>query len=244
MAKLLSEETANKIKQMIISGKFPFGSKLPSENELIEQLQVSRSTVREAIKLLKSSGVVTIKRGVGTYVKKMPGVTEDPLGLLFCPKDQRVMDLMEMRLLLEPGVAGLACERATKEDICVLFKCAKATQEMYSALSWDCSEQALRNAQDSDIAFHSAIFSATHNSALSRLFPLIQESLSRSFSTPEYARAHIDRHTSEGHFRIAELILEQDKEGVMEQSRKHILLSIQLLKASHEREESKNGSNA
>ena len=77
---LLSEEIANKIKQLIEKQYKP-GDKIPTEMELADFLGVSRTTIREAVKILCSSHILVIKRGNGTFVCENPGVPADPLGV-------------------------------------------------------------------------------------------------------------------------------------------------------------------
>lgn len=117
MANLMSAQVAEKLKRMITSGEYPPNTKFPNEPALMAQLNVSRSTIREAIKLLQSNNILEIRRGVGTFVLRVPGEMEDPMSFDTIPEERKVKDLMELRLLLEPGVARLASERATPEDI-------------------------------------------------------------------------------------------------------------------------------
>ena len=74
------------------------GDKLPNETVLSERLNAGRSSVREAMKLLASRNIVTIRQGSGTYIASSPGMVEDPLGLTFIGNKQKLIhDLLEVR---------------------------------------------------------------------------------------------------------------------------------------------------
>mgnify|MGYP002609528188 CR=1 FL=1 len=115
---MLSEKVAEQILKMItIEKKFNIGDKLPNENELSEELGVSRTTLREAVKFLIAHNVLEIKRGKGTYVADNKDLNED-YGL--SELENLVMDSMdffETRIMLEPTMANYAAKRATVDDI-------------------------------------------------------------------------------------------------------------------------------
>jgi hypothetical protein len=80
---LLSEKIAYNLSEAIKDGFFAPGEQLPPEMELSEKLSVSRATLREAIKFLESMNVVEVRRGIGTFVSQVPGLSDDALGLRF-----------------------------------------------------------------------------------------------------------------------------------------------------------------
>ena len=95
-----------------------FSASLPNEFELGEKFGVGRSTVREAVKLLSSKGIVEVRRGSGTYVVTTAKGLSDPLGLRSVQdKNALALDLVNVRLLLEPGIAEMAALNATEEDV-------------------------------------------------------------------------------------------------------------------------------
>ena len=103
--KNLSNEVSNLIIEMIQDNKYEPGSKLPNEMELSEMFNVSRTTIREAIKSLASNNIVEIVRGKGTFVAEKPGLVNDPLGVSFIRDKNLILSLFETRLLIEPKVA-------------------------------------------------------------------------------------------------------------------------------------------
>ena len=116
----LSQKTAEILQNMILHEHvYKSGEKLPNENELSEILGISRTTLREAIRILISAGILTVRRGRGTYVSEqadryaasgvdMPNVSQMKITL---------RDLYETRMIFEPEAAALACRRATDAEI-------------------------------------------------------------------------------------------------------------------------------
>ena len=126
--KLADSITAD-ILQEIKNQNYVPGDKIPNEFELAEKYQVSRTTIREAIKQLCSRNVLEIRRGNGTYVCKKLGRVTDPLGFEFTKDNAKlVKDLCEFRLITEPSFAYYAAERRTDDeaaaiiDVCTIIE--------------------------------------------------------------------------------------------------------------------------
>lgn len=114
----LTQRTADRLRHMIVKQKkFHFGEKLPNENDLSEQLGISRTTLREAIRILTSEGLLVVRRGKGTFVSDQINQYADPellgLGVLTDTKIT-LRDLYEARMIFEPEAAALACRRASR----------------------------------------------------------------------------------------------------------------------------------
>ena len=118
MRKDLPHQVADSLYKMIAdTQEFRPGDKLPGENTLSDRLGVSRSTLREAIKVLCSQGVLEVYRGKGTFVSEsMESFISFGLDELDLNRS-RVKDLFEARLLFEPQLAAMACQRATDEEL-------------------------------------------------------------------------------------------------------------------------------
>ena len=96
----LAEEMAVRLQEQIAQGRFEVGGKLPTESELMKIFGVGRSTVREAVKLLSSKGIVEVRRGSGTYVVTTAKGLSDPLNLRSVQdKNALALDLVNVRLL-------------------------------------------------------------------------------------------------------------------------------------------------
>ena len=162
----LSEQTADRLYEMIADEhRYLPGSKLPNENELSEELQVSRTTLREAISFLVAQGVLEIQRGKGTFVAaQLPTAGLDLTALAGMRSRGRARDLFEMRLIFEPATAALACQRATDEELEQIRKKAEKVElEARIGGDWPLADQ----------EFHLAIMRASHNEYMRRLYPII-----------------------------------------------------------------------
>ena len=116
--KSLPQKISEDIISLILEENLQPGDKLPNETILSERLNVGRSSIREAMKLLASRNIVTIRQGSGTYMASTPGMVEDPLGFTFIEnKEKLVHDLLEVRILLEPSIAAMAASNADESDI-------------------------------------------------------------------------------------------------------------------------------
>ena len=114
----LGEITAQKLVRMIQEKGYVPGDKLPTEMELSEVLRVGRNTVREALRILMSRNIVTIRQGSGTFVSEKNGIPDDPLGFTMMEDTGKLTrDLLQVRVILEPPIAALAAQNATEEDL-------------------------------------------------------------------------------------------------------------------------------
>ena len=167
----LSEQTADKLYEMIsVEGRYALGSKLPNENELSAQLNVSRTTLREAISFLAAQGVLEIRRGRGTFVcKKHPAGVVDMSALSGLHAMRRASDLFEMRLIFEPATVALACRRGSDEELQQILKKAERMEQVAAeGGDWPQADQ----------EFHWAIIKASHNEYMRRLYPIINNAVS------------------------------------------------------------------
>ncbi|BCQ68584.1 GntR family transcriptional regulator [Pseudomonas sp. Eqa60] len=143
----------NAIRTEIDSGRLAPESRLPTEQQLAEQLNVSRSVIREAIAQLKADGVLIARRGLGSYISKTPAGTV----FRFPQGDGRLPDLaqmFEMRLWIETQAASIAAQRRDAAD---LQRMQGALQEMHDKRS-DYEAAGL-----ADVEFHRAIAEASKN---------------------------------------------------------------------------------
>ena len=175
--KSLPQKISEDIISLILEENLQPGDKLPNETILSERLNAGRSSVREAMKLLASRNIVTIRQGSGTYIASSPGMVEDPLGFTFIGNKQKLIhDLLEVRFLLEPSIAAMAATNAEEKDI-----------KKIPALC-DEVEVLLNNHEDhthKDIEFHAAIALSSKNVVVPRLIPVINSSIPLLWKAPE-----------------------------------------------------------
>ena len=147
--KLLAEQVQEQIYHYILELSMRPGDKLPNEFELGEKFGVGRSTIREAVKLLASRGVLEVRQGSGTYVVSTTPSDLDPLGLSGVEdKIALALDLVNVRLILEPGIAEMAALNATEESIRQLrYHCDQVEEKIKAG------DLYIRD----DIAFHTSV---------------------------------------------------------------------------------------
>ncbi len=161
----LSEELLNYIR----SENLKPGDRLPNESILAKKMGVGRSSIREAMKLLASRNIVTIRQGSGTYISQTPGMVEDPLGFSFIADKQKLaQDSLEVRFLLEPAIASLAAQNASEEDIALLRRLCQEVEDLVQ-LGQDHTQK--------DIEFHTAIALSSKNVVVPRLIPVINSAI-------------------------------------------------------------------
>ena len=158
----LTDEAITKLRTMIQSGELPPGSRLPPENQLAVQMGLSRSGVREAVKVLASARVLDVRRGDGTYVTSLaPRLLLEGVGFAVeLLQGDTLLEVMEVRRLLEPVATGLAALRISDDQ---LDQLADLLQQMQ-----DRSGDA-EGLMQADIAFHRLVISSTGNETLTSL---------------------------------------------------------------------------
>jgi DNA-binding FadR family transcriptional regulator len=156
-------EIVDMIKNNILNGNYPVGTKLPAERTLAEELQTSRATVREAFRALESIGVIASKVGQGTFVIDS-NFSEDDRFLDFATLSSPA-EVFKARFAIEPYLAQLATRNATQEDLHFLESCL---QKMELSLK-NTSEFEKLNSQ-----FHYRIATSARNSLLLSFIDIIE----------------------------------------------------------------------
>lgn len=217
----LPQIIADKIIDLIESKELLPGEKLPSEQELMKELNVGRGTIREAIKSLVSRNIVEIRRGVGTFVAKNTGVVEDPLGFSFIDnKKKLVKDSMDVRLLLEPSIARWAARNATDFEILEIIELSKKIE---TAILND------ENYSDLDVEFHTKIANSSGNLVVENLIPILNTNIR---SLIDVTHAVLKEHTILSHKKIANAIKERDEEMAEQLMKEHIEINQNYLDES------------
>jgi len=159
--KKIYEEVAEAIHDMIKSGQFKPGDKLDSVQQLAENFQVGRSTIREALTALRAMGLIEIRQGEGTYVKEFEsGQVSLPLSTAILMNLQDTQNLLEVRKILEAGTSYTASQKRTEEHLHTIESALKEMQ--LASGNEELNEKA-------DLAFHMSIAEATQNPLLVNL---------------------------------------------------------------------------
>lgn len=150
----LSDQVARQLTAEIASGRLAPGGKLPAEARLVEQFQVSRTVVREAVSRLKSMGLVDSRQGSGVYVKTTLPYAPLNFDARHGESREAVVQMAEVRRALEAEAAGLAAARRDAADLKRLKQAVKAL---------DRAVKAGGDGVEEDLAFHRCIAGASHN---------------------------------------------------------------------------------
>lgn len=161
----LADSAAESLRAEIISGRWGVGDRIPNETVLTELLSVSRGTVREAVRVLVSQGLLDTRQGSGTYVRS----TVDPAGALDRVKRAGLRDQWEARAALDVEAARLAAIRHTPADLERMTRLLKARGTV--------TDNGFEAFGQRDIAFHKSIVEASGNPAIVGLYDFFTASI-------------------------------------------------------------------
>jgi DNA-binding FadR family transcriptional regulator len=153
------DEIISQIRDLLQRGELKPGDRLPSERSLSEQFAVSRNTVREALRMLEISGLITLKKGAtgGAFISEAdPSVVARSLSDTLKLTDFSLGDITEARLWIESIVVRVACERMTEEQLAALETNVKEAAKLTDARDWE--RKALVH-----LEFHNLLADATGN---------------------------------------------------------------------------------
>ena len=203
----ISEIIVEQIRLLMRQGQLKPGDRLPPERDLCERFGVSRVTVREALRMLESAGLVEIRVGArgGAFVTA-PSSNRVGEGLtdLLTLSVISAANVTEVRLILEVGIVPLVCERATEEDLADLRKICER------------SEQALRErnyTMDMSLEFHTRVAAAAHNPAVSMLVESFRGPILMSLEQAKSAAPEMGKLGTQEHERFIEAVGRRDAEA-------------------------------
>lgn len=193
----VSDSVYETLLRQIISGHYKPGIRIPSENELREELNCSRNTLRGALKRLNTMGILETRRGDGSYVKQL-GMqmylnTFIPAMLI---NEDSLMELIQLRKAIEVAAARLAAERATTQDIQKLEACYEETTK---------AGENMKIYAETTVDFHFQVAAASKNQIFSTMMEMIKYILtSKMENFLIYSRN--DRNSTYYHFMILQAI--------------------------------------
>ena len=221
----VAQAVVEQFEQMILHGTLRDGERLPGERELADQLEVSRQTLREALKTLEELGLVEAKQGGGTFIADIvSSAVSKPLIGLFSRHEEAYLDYMEFRALIEAKAAGLAAERATAYDRQIIQAKFEAMAQAHDS---DADDPAAEAELDAD--FHYSIAEATHNPmmifSLRSIFELIRQGVFYNRYLVYIEAGGKDR-LLEQHRAICEAIVQGDVEAAERAMNDHLSFII------------------
>jgi GntR family transcriptional repressor for pyruvate dehydrogenase complex len=211
----LYKQVADRIQNLIVADSVRPGDKLPGERELAERMGVSRTVIREAIRVLSDRGLVRVKSGCGTYVRELShkdAAASIELFLKLRQSPESFQHAYEVRRMIEVEAAGLAAQRADLED----YTAMEAAIEGMATHRNEPEAYA-----ESDFAFHAAVAAATHNELfgvlLSPISELLEEMVRISLDAPNAADEGLTHHHN-----ILKQIKSRDAEKARQAMRDHL----------------------
>ena len=197
--KPLPQIAAEDIIDLIKSNRLEPGDRLQNEYELAKLLNVGRSTVREAIRILVSRNILEVRQGAGTFVSYKNGIPEDPLGLAFeGSAESLALDMMDVRLMLEPEIAARAAMNATKRQIAAMLEQCQTVEDLIKAN---------KPYRQEDDLFHQRVAECSGNRVVEKLIPIITSSVQLNIGV---TRDKYRVQTVTEHRNIAEAITNHD----------------------------------
>lgn len=200
--KLLGSQVEDELMNYIRNEPVEIGEKIPNEFELAEKFGVGRSTIREAVKALESKGVLEVRRGAGTYVTGTSTREDDPLGLAkLGDKYKLALELLDVRMMLEPEIAAMACAHITPEEKERLKQLCDEVEALYVSG---------QNHAKKDVEFHTCIAKCSRNRVVEVLIPIINTAV---LTFVNLTQRQLMKETLETHRAIADSILKGDPVG-------------------------------
>ena len=223
----ISEIIVEQIRLLMRQGQLKPGDRLPPERDLCERFGVSRVTVREALRMLESAGLVEIRVGArgGAFVTA-PSSNRVGEGLadLLTLSVISASDVTEVRMILEVGIVPLVCERATEDDLAELEKICQR------------SEAALRDgdySMDMSLEFHARVAQATHNPALEMLVESFRGPILMSLQEAREVAPEMGGLGTKEHERFVEAVRRRDADAASRIMREHLTRTAQRVRHDH-----------
>lgn len=219
--KRLSDSIAEDILAMItIEKRFLPGDQLPNEIDLSIELNISRTTLREAIRILVTNGILEIKRGRGTFVKKDINIHHDMQSFNELTNARmNAKDLYEIRLIFEPEAAYYATIRASETELTRILEYGALIEEKIKLK---------RDRTDVEQKFHKEIAKATHNEFIDKLMPIIFQAIDKGVKLSQKNELVV-KDTLNDHQMIMSFMKDRNPEGARSAMQIHILHAMRDL---------------
>jgi GntR family transcriptional regulator, transcriptional repressor for pyruvate dehydrogenase complex len=212
----ISEIIVEQIRLLMRQGQLKPGDRLPPERDLCERFGVSRVTVREALRMLESSGLVEIRVGArgGAFVTA-PSSDRVGEGLadLLTLSVISAADVTEVRMMLEAGIVPLVCERATEEDLADLDEICRRSEAALASGDYTMTMS---------LEFHIRVAQATHNPAIAVLVESFSGPILMSLQQAHEAAPEMGRRGTREHEEFIEAVRRRDADTASRIMRQHL----------------------
>lgn len=210
-----SDVLANELRERILSGEYPEGTPLPPERELVVQTRMSRTTVREALRILEVQGLIRIRAGRsgGAFVQR-PGQESvaSSLELLIRGRQLRLASIHQTREAVEPSCARLAALHRTDSD---LQRLEDTNDQVAAAESLDAFLRA-------NVAWHIAVAEAGHNEILVGIMMALSRAIHAATHNEGFVNAEVRDIAVRAHRSVMRAVAERDPEAAVRRMARHV----------------------
>jgi GntR family transcriptional repressor for pyruvate dehydrogenase complex len=210
-----SDVLADELRERILRREFPEGTALPPERELVTQTRMSRTTVREALRILEVQGLVQIRTGRsgGAFVQR-PGEESiaSSVNLMIRGRRIRMAALLETRESIEPSCAQLAAKYRTAADLDVLERANDAIE----------TDGTLADFLTANIDWHIAVAVASHNELLTGFMLALSRAIYASTDNQGFIDAEVRATTIRAHRTITDAIRDRDPQAAVRRMERHV----------------------
>lgn len=209
----LYEQVIVKLERDFSEGLLQIGDRLPSERESAEKFNISRGTLRDAFRVLESQGIIETIPGDGRYLRKsLEEVDKSEHPVIEDLKKAAMLDLIEIREIIETGMITYVCERATDQDILRLESLALQMNRVPTSIG----------EPDADYYFHQALAECSKNSAILNFMKLNMEIINQT-REKNFARSKNVEQAQKEHMAIVEAIKNRDAETAKQKVTEHFI---------------------
>jgi GntR family transcriptional regulator, transcriptional repressor for pyruvate dehydrogenase complex len=211
-----SDVLADELRERILTGELAEGDPLPAERDLVKQAQMSRATVREALRILEVQNLVRIKagRGGGAFAQRPTTKTmANSVSLLIRGRHIKLVDLMETREALEPFCAELAARNRTDADLAELDRANEAIAN---------PEADLARFLQANLDWHVGVAVASHNELLTGFMSALSHAIYAGTNNAAFVDAEVRAITAKTHRAITEAIRDGDIGAAGRRMRRHV----------------------
>lgn len=226
-----SDVLANELRERILDGEFSEDTPLPPERELVTQTQMSRSTVREALRILEVQGLIRIKSGRagGAFVQRPSrDSVATSVSLVIRGQQIRLADLLETRQAIEPYCAQLAARSRTEDDLRVLDAANDAIAD---------ERRPLAVFLQANVDWHVGVATASHNELLTGVMTGLAQAIYVGTENEQFVDDEIRRVTVKAHRSVTEAIRQCDPEAAVRRMARHVHSYVDAVQHVEERTE-------
>lgn len=222
------EQVLERIRNSISSGALAPGDKLMTERELASTLQVSRSSVREALRILEIFDVIQSKPGEGTILKnpEVPKILTKMLPFITTPLDAN-LELFESRKVLEGGIVKLAAKRRKEKDL----------NKLEESITRMMNSKDLEEKIHADLDFHLYLAKAAYNNTLSDILIVVSDVVSQNLYAVGFMHSNdeVNSKLIAQHRQILQAIKEKNPEKASQELENHLIFAENIIRAWNEK---------